>query len=268
MIKLKRLLLEGRSVQIDENEVIRILSTNNPSNDFSLMYRGLGQSIDPYLKISPENFERISAYTENYYTTLFDNLPSWKEYPKRGKSIICSNLMNRARNYGNIYYVIPREGCKIAVCPADDIWNSFRNTYKQGLYHFIKALIGCMSLYNMHNNEINDMETFDDIKKVLEYIEYINYNTTDSPKNFENYSHYNYLISIWNSYRNGKKLDLLQFFDEYLLNPNVNKFKLYTYPFDSDEMEYNRELWTDEDSILIHVKSISNIFDKIGGNVI
>ncbi len=57
---------------------------------------------------------------------LFDNLPSWKMYPKRSESVVCSTsidgIYGRA---GGMYYVWPKKGSTIGVCPERDIWFSF-----------------------------------------------------------------------------------------------------------------------------------------------
>ena len=80
---------------------------------------------------------RKSEYTSNIYTRLFSGLlPSWEKYPPRNKSVICTNDINKATRYSahitknkdtvNYFVILPQNGTKIAVCPADDIWKSFK----------------------------------------------------------------------------------------------------------------------------------------------
>jgi hypothetical protein len=77
-------------------------------------------------KTDPKLKKRDSRNTQNYYTLLFDNLPSWQEYPKRSRSLICSTSYSWAKGYGSqTYLILPFDGAKFGVCPEKDIWFSF-----------------------------------------------------------------------------------------------------------------------------------------------
>ena len=69
----------------------------------------------------------------NLYTILLSEiLDSWKKFPKRNRSHICSLDGHTASSYGDyLYYVLPKNGTKIGVCPYGDIWDSFDSTYYQ-----------------------------------------------------------------------------------------------------------------------------------------
>ena len=69
----------------------------------------------------------------NLYTILLSEiLDSWKKFPKRNRSHICSLDGDNASSYGDyLYYVLPKNGTKIGVCPYGDIWDSFNSTYNQ-----------------------------------------------------------------------------------------------------------------------------------------
>jgi len=58
-------------------------------------------------------------------TLLMDNLPSWKAYPKRSKSIICATEKNNSSSYGRVYYIYPTDECDIGIVPANDVWDGF-----------------------------------------------------------------------------------------------------------------------------------------------
>jgi len=68
---------------------------------------------------------RVSANTSNHYTVILDALLP-KEYPRRGKSIICANWANRkyAGGYGVPYAIVPYDGVTIGVCPDRDIFGA------------------------------------------------------------------------------------------------------------------------------------------------
>lgn len=78
--------------------------------------------------------KRASQNTSNVYTSLFSTvLPSWKEYPRRDSSIICTTNAIRAYNYAidDIFVVFPKNDTSVAVCPRSDIWWSFDTIYKR-----------------------------------------------------------------------------------------------------------------------------------------
>lgn len=88
------------------------------------IYKGLHLGFDAY-KTDPKLLKRKSQYTSNHYTLLLSNLPVWRNWPKRDQSLICSTSFEYARNYGDLYIVLPKNGSKIGICPNNDIWNSF-----------------------------------------------------------------------------------------------------------------------------------------------
>jgi len=77
--------------------------------------------------------ERIAPYSPvgNYHNLVLSNLESWKDYPKRNKSI-CAGRFSRiciARGK-ETYLVIPYDATKIGIAPAVDMWWSFSSITK------------------------------------------------------------------------------------------------------------------------------------------
>jgi hypothetical protein len=72
------------------------------------------------------DFTRRSANTFNLYTQWMDNHASWKKFPKRSKSFICSTSFDTASGYGPQHLIIPADSARIGVCPAADLWESFK----------------------------------------------------------------------------------------------------------------------------------------------
>jgi hypothetical protein len=94
-----------------------------------MIFRGTRINTLPVMLVDPSASQRKSANTENYYTLLIDNLPSWQNYPKRSKSLICSTSRHVAELFsqdndknGGVYIVLPFNGAKIGICPQRDIW--------------------------------------------------------------------------------------------------------------------------------------------------
>lgn len=68
---------------------------------FKFIWRGDMQiDKDFYLFKGNKSFVRKSANTSNHYTIMFSELlPSWKNIPKRNKSLICSTSVSDAYGY-------------------------------------------------------------------------------------------------------------------------------------------------------------------------
>lgn len=91
------------------------------------IYRG-HPSMNDYFGAIVTPGTRISQNTSNIYTRLFsDILPSWRNFPKRNKSVICTNNKETAEVYGgeNYFYIFPKNNTKIAIADGTDIWYSF-----------------------------------------------------------------------------------------------------------------------------------------------
>lgn len=86
---------------------------------------GIERGIDNYLQhyFYSEPIERYSRDNANFYTLIIDNAPSWRGYPKRSKSFICSIHLAHLGEY--TYLVIPEDGSKWGVAPCDDIFQAF-----------------------------------------------------------------------------------------------------------------------------------------------
>jgi hypothetical protein len=67
--------------------------------------------------------ERKSKDTSNWYTLIIDNHPKYKNYPKRSKSLICTNNIETADEFGTPMAIIPFNDAKIGVVNAPDIWD-------------------------------------------------------------------------------------------------------------------------------------------------
>lgn len=77
--------------------------------------------------------ERIAPYSGdgNYHNLILSNLESWKEYPKRNKSICTSNFRRIEIAHGSdIYLVIPYDTTNIGISPNSDFWWGFASLTK------------------------------------------------------------------------------------------------------------------------------------------
>ena len=93
---------------------------------------------------------RKSENTFNFYTKLFsDVLESWKDFPKRNNSIICTTSEGKASTYaGNeAFCLFPKNDVKIAICPANDLWDSFYDSINTSLDVFNECFYSAVKAY-------------------------------------------------------------------------------------------------------------------------
>lgn len=90
---------------------------------------------------------RSKSLDDNYYNLLLSHLSNWSDYPKREKSLIGATRELIAQKYGLVYVVFPLGNPEIAICPHDDIWDSFP--------------------YLTNKLKINDLEAFNSVLDIF-----------------------------------------------------------------------------------------------------
>lgn len=266
MIKLTeiaKLILEGRSQNIELDKLIELLKSKKISKEDIeniFIYRGIKNSLSSFLYINPKQFNRESAHTFNIYTLLIDNSYYWRGYPKRSKSIVCSTSLEEADNYGNPYAVLPlNKNANIGVCPTNDIWTSFKSMGSLMLFN--------LEIIDVYNNIIktskNDNKNKLDLKN-LSYDTIIKmFDVFDKNKdNIKIYFNYNKFIYEW---ANTSNLKFIDYVNKHM-NPRENKF--FRNPYKNlvtiDALQKNPyEVWTDSECILIGMNFKQRILDAL-----
>jgi len=208
--------------------------------------------------------ERTSPFSSfNYYNLLLSNLPSWKKYPPRNRSLICSLDYHSAENYGDAQYVFPVDGSKVGVCPEADIWLSFQNVQElDDLNWQITTLIEASGLREPKTwNEVQ--KCFMEIDKKRDDI--VSKLADDDEKDSRTF--YNAHTSRMNFFTHDVKYfytknTLMEALEE-ALDPTYNKFKLVKVgdPVSPDRSWH--EVWTDGVSILMPVNTkFQDIFEE------
>ena len=219
---------------------------------------------------------RFSTDNSNDYTLLMDNLPAWKEYPKRRKSFICT-LGESHMNANSKYNIIPLNGSKWGVAPEFDIFHCFKKM--TGKYINQEGGIAIDSFFNSIRNACVDY----------------GFNLTDS-----NYSEYRKQIRefnkiITNDKNNELKVDyyfknIMKHEDAHkpnflwkvivdVVNPKNNGFKLLSIPEiykNMDELKVGSkmtpdnklETWTDSPCIFIQNKKFFQLLEEKTGKKI
>jgi hypothetical protein len=166
------ILQEGRGINLDLENAIGVIQdycmqAYKGYTNGSRIYRGMQYDTD-YYYIDPKSGKpRVSANTMNYYTLINDNSPYWKKYPKRSESLICTTDKDISEEYGISYVVLPYNGAKIGVCPANDYWFSFEKSINTILDQFNKELKRLFTRFGVPYSD----ESFSGIVKSLKMVE-------------------------------------------------------------------------------------------------
>ena len=207
--------------------------------------------------INPKRFERKSANTSNHYTLLIDNLPEWKQYPKRSRSVICSVDVPQSPGSENVYYVFPVKGSKVGVCPRGDIWWSFQKTLGKDY------LLNTWNIYfgYLLNFLLDGLRMFDVSWDVLK-------TAIVSANKIRDKSYDDFLAYIYSFRRHLKDPEWSKSFFEgedllkllrRIFDPRTNGFKLVTI---GSKMRSGAEVWTDGKCLLVSRGEVNSFLDE------
>lgn len=149
-------------------------------------------------------------------------LPSWKKYPDRSKSFVCSTSQDQASDYGNVYRVYPAGNPLIAICSSFDYWGSFPYLNKI-------TKIDSMKDFNYEWKARLFNGKYDSLAGLLKTIEYYNKIWPDKEKLKKVFNkELGELLSFdrisWNKV-NSSSSSFSELLNE-LLSPEMNKFQL------------------------------------------
>lgn len=110
---------------INKETLIELLKTKckKTVRNNVVLYRGMRSSAD-FVHGHGENGNRKSIKISNHYTKIIDEQlsASDNDYPLRSKSIICTNYEGHAKNFGDVYMVIPFDNILVGITNSYDIW--------------------------------------------------------------------------------------------------------------------------------------------------
>jgi hypothetical protein len=245
-MRLKAFILqENRSKELTEREAGELLNKHCHESIRSYekgnrIYRGVNVlRNDEYRFIDPKKFKRKSKNTTNHYTELMDHLPSWRQYPKRSQSIICSTSYEYARGFGtNLYAVFPYDGAKIGVCPSQDLWTSFRVIVNYSGYYDMDGFNKNLRIIMKDFLGIKKLPSdFNQMKKVFAEFDKMMKDDTVREQLFMEQS-------LFRDFYEGNMLEFLNI----IMDPDNNGFYLAK---SGDLLPPHREVWTDSKSILV-----------------
>jgi len=283
-MRLKQFINESRGKVLSLDDTKKLLQTKckkavEEYKKGNIIYRGIN-NYNNYLYIQPSKSTRVSLNTENYYTLINDNSPSWEKYPKRSKSVICTTDLYRADNYGDIYIVFPFDNAKIGVCSNVDYWWSFPFLKKvtsissMDDFNYQLRFIFNLNYIKKYTGDIDQVQTYDDLKRLF-YLFDDFIKTSDSELEAEmeaemedeglDFEPLDYSPTLDLLQDENRNILLLKEYDkfmnmekyiQYLLDSKKNKFELKKI---GDKLPPKREIWTDSDSVLVHESMINEI---------
>ena len=120
----------GRSKALDPTKAFEMCATTHrdaymaAKDKKAIIYRGV-TGVRAIMEIDPKKGSpRRSANTLNFYTLWMDNYGTFKSFPKRSQSVICSTDFFKAQGYGmNVYVLLPKNRSKIGVVKSRDIFD-------------------------------------------------------------------------------------------------------------------------------------------------
>lgn len=122
---------ESRSKNVSKEIILEELKSCSdylsiPAEERTLLYRGK-EIKEPYQIIDPKSKIRVGKgqHNKDYFNALTDVALDKLNLPRRDQSLIVTTDKHTARDYGDIYIVIPKNGARFVVCPDSDFWLCF-----------------------------------------------------------------------------------------------------------------------------------------------
>ena len=254
-------------ISLDDIELINLLNTDY-SEAFDRAKKGYfifrGDVIDDNI-VNRKPGIRISLNNSyNYYNRLLSNiLNSWKHYPKRNQSFICTSSYEYAAHWSDVVnLVLPINGTKLGICPRWDMWRSF--TEHSDIERMLYFNIDISKFFSIINDTLADAHDYifkyEDNKEVYRYIVKTESNIKKLTENKVNdlieYFHadmynaniFEYIIrSVYNDTET-----IISCLDD-ILNPEKNEFRTEFIESYSIPINKQRELWFSNEAIFIRI---------------
>ncbi len=222
------------------------------------IYRG-SPNPAPLVYTDPTKVERVSRNTTNELTLLVSHiLPSWQEWPKRSRSLICSESYDTADTYSNggAYIVLPLGDPNIAVVPGLDFWDGFDMSppdFNHNFGEFLRSFRAIAPNIEIPTKIVTVQEMVQVLKTydaAFKYPELVNKMIGE--------------LSASRVYRIGKMVDLLTSgnsiatLDEFF-SPERNSFRMFRYSQYENFLNY--EVWFSAPAVLVRQQMFNKLMN-------
>jgi hypothetical protein len=185
-------MFESRTSELSEDEFRKILHTK--CKDFvkspKLLQRSKTSESSEFSYINPKSFDRsplkksdkfTDGVESRHHTLLMDNLPSWKDFPKRSQSVIGLTSEDPRVIFGfHRYLIIPFDGARFGVAPSSDLWGckvnitDYRPLTTDPTFSFNDFFSEMMVMNKVSDNSYSEMmsdlqELYKEFKSLLVY---------------------------------------------------------------------------------------------------
>jgi hypothetical protein len=185
-------MFESRTSELSEDEFRKILHTK--CKDFvkspKLLQRSKTSESSEFSYINPKSFDRsplkksdkfTDGVESRHHTLLMDNLPSWKDFPKRSQSVIGLTSEDTRVIFGfHRYLIIPFDGARFGVAPSSDLWGckvnitDYRPLTTDPTFSFNDFFSEMMVMNKVSDNSYSEMmsdlqELYKEFKSLLVY---------------------------------------------------------------------------------------------------
>ncbi len=232
-------------LEIAKKKHMKTLTKLVKNND--CLYRGktsLSEDVDLGYVDPKKGRARKSRNTSNYYTVWIDNSPVWKAYPKRSRSLICTNSFDSAYGQPNQRFIIlPEDDANIGVCDDIDFWDAFDNTNPfDGLNEFNEIFKGHAEF--LLKKKIPSHLSWNKLQQTIDMMDEI-IKGMSKDEIFDSY-----LVGMMN--RNG--ISTVRELFEHTFNPKANNIKVIKshQPLPTGK----KECWTDGKSLMLNSKVV------------
>lgn len=110
---------------------------------------------------------RRSANVANWYTLIMDNVPEWKDFPRRSASLICTTDPIQSSDYGVTFTVLPFYNPTIGICPREDLWFSFPRLKKVAMESLEELIDALETLANTYLDKPLSQDSWPDFNRGL-----------------------------------------------------------------------------------------------------
>jgi hypothetical protein len=287
-MKVSEILLEMESEHhprpgyaLDDKQVLKYMKQMTPDVIHNLLhekenfvFRGTTDHLGAvFSKSSVGKRPRRSANTSNEFTVLTSQaLPSWKKYPRRDQSFVCTTSREYAQDYGKIFHVFPLGDPDFGVCPKIDIWNSFKTDYYiagenaaphinlsiQLLNQFAKQKVNLFAEFNTMSGD-DALKLLGDINDAILSGKITADIIDEEYKVMKNYfvkAQQDFLKRIVKETLKNK--DIIKTYDE-LLDPEANGFQLLKFPDVIKSASKNVEVWFKGEALFVQERYLGEL---------
>ena len=230
--------------------------------------------------IDPKKFDRKSLTNTNCYNEIID--ATWKDYPKRKNSAICTTSETYPATFGSIYRVIPFDGSKWAKCPKYDLWFAFDFVKEYDCNH-----IQCFftNLDNLRTNILQQSSNIGEKKQNIINLKKLNFDELkieinelfNMIKSWSEDELWDGISEYWLDEKLTYSIRNKENFFDYIVSemePEKNGFELLDYkdlnsihrnPVIEDNVAEatkpnSREIWTESKCLLIETETFEELF--------